>query len=264
MRDDFSSSIKRTLASRVGSRCSNPICQRLTSGPDTAPMQSVNIGVACHISAASPGGPRYDESQASLDRKSITNGIWLCQICAKLIDSDLAKYTKEVLENWKETAEYSAAAEVQGISAQLPDGATPLIVFKSEDWKTWRHRGNLPGDPFFRVSIWEHGDIQYSVKLRLKNISSQEEILHRLKIEFRESDRVLFSDGAPFNEKDLVLPPKKWISLETSHGLHNLSHFQQCNSIWLKAELVGTDEVFNWKIIDVNHSSQTNTNTNYE
>jgi len=46
-----------------------------------------------------------------------TNGIWLCQSCAKLIDSDLAKYTKEVLLDWKETAEHLAAAEVQGTAA---------------------------------------------------------------------------------------------------------------------------------------------------
>jgi hypothetical protein len=46
------------------------------------------LGVAAHITAASPDGPRYDQNLSSEQRKSPDNGIWLCQNCAKLVDND--------------------------------------------------------------------------------------------------------------------------------------------------------------------------------
>jgi hypothetical protein len=59
-RDEFSKETKEIVAKRVGSRCSNPNCRRPTSGPQTHPRKTVNIGVAAHITAAAPGGARYD------------------------------------------------------------------------------------------------------------------------------------------------------------------------------------------------------------
>ena len=47
----------------------------------------------------------------STERKSVRNGIWLCQSCSKLIDSDVNKYTVELLQSWKEKAENLAAEE---------------------------------------------------------------------------------------------------------------------------------------------------------
>jgi hypothetical protein len=62
LRDEFSTETKDILAKRVGQQCSNPNCRRQTSGPQVHPRKTLNIGVAAHISAAAPGGPRYDES----------------------------------------------------------------------------------------------------------------------------------------------------------------------------------------------------------
>ena len=59
------------------------------------------MGIAAHITAASVGGPRFDDSISSDERKGIDNGIWLCQNCAKLIDNDEKKYTVELLNKWK-------------------------------------------------------------------------------------------------------------------------------------------------------------------
>src|SRR5437899_8109263 len=56
MRDEFSVGTKELLAKRVGYRCSNPECRQPTSGPQEDPAKVVNIGVAAHITAASPDG----------------------------------------------------------------------------------------------------------------------------------------------------------------------------------------------------------------
>lgn len=111
-RDDFSAQIKEILAKRVGFRCSNPVCRKLTSGPNTDPQKATNIGVAAHICAAAPGGARYDASMSSDKRCSIQNGIWLCQNCAKMVDNDSGKYTVSLLLEWKSSAEQLASEEI--------------------------------------------------------------------------------------------------------------------------------------------------------
>jgi len=135
MRDDFSSAVKDTLAKRVSFRCSNPDCRKPTSGPQEDPTAAVNIGVAAHIQAASPGGKRYDTTQSTPERSSIENGIWLCQNCAKLIDNDECRYSIELLKQWKTTAENAARFEIENripSNAQSPSMITTL-PFEEKD-----------------------------------------------------------------------------------------------------------------------------------
>jgi hypothetical protein len=112
MSDDFSEPVKRALAARVGHRCSNPDCRALTSGPQDDPAKSVNVGVAAHVAAASPGGPRYDPDMLPEERSAPANGIWLCQNHAKLVDNDFARFTVEILLKWKSDAEAEARQHV--------------------------------------------------------------------------------------------------------------------------------------------------------
>lgn len=114
MRDDFPQKTKELLSKRVGNRCSNPNCRQLTSGPQKDPEKALNVGVAAHITAASPDGPRYDTAISSEQRRSANNGIWLCQKCAKLVDNDQSRYTIEILMNWKTIAESAALNEIEG------------------------------------------------------------------------------------------------------------------------------------------------------
>ena len=113
MRDDFSSKTKEILAKRVAFRCSNPDCRKLTCGPRTEPDKTVNIGVAAHITAAAPNGPRYESGLSDEQRKAATNGIWLCQNCAKLIDNDTLSYPTFLLERWKVQAELEAKTQIE-------------------------------------------------------------------------------------------------------------------------------------------------------
>ncbi len=112
-RDDFLKATIEVLAKRVGNRCSNPDCRCPTSGPHTSPGKAVIVGVAAHITAASPGGPRFDGSLSRKQRRGITNGIWLCETCAKLVDSDCARFPVEILREWKERAEEARRCEIE-------------------------------------------------------------------------------------------------------------------------------------------------------
>jgi hypothetical protein len=103
--DDFSVPTKQRLAKRVGYICSYPNCLAPTSGPAIDGDKSVNIGVAAHITAASPKGPRFDPSMPPEQRHAAENGIWMCATHATLIDRDVDKYPIELLRDWKFAAE---------------------------------------------------------------------------------------------------------------------------------------------------------------
>lgn len=113
MRDEFPAPVKEELAKRVAYLCSNPRCRQSTAGPRSAPSGTVNIGVAAHITAASEGGPRYDGALSRAERRAANNGIWLCQTCAKLIDSDLDRYPVMQLREWKSDAEAAASRALE-------------------------------------------------------------------------------------------------------------------------------------------------------
>ena len=114
MRDDFPAAVIEVLAKRVGVRCSNPGCRTPTSGPRADSAKVVNIGVAAHITAASAGGPRYDAKLSETERTHPSNGIWLCQNCAKLIDNDPQRFCVEFLREWKARSEAQALAALAG------------------------------------------------------------------------------------------------------------------------------------------------------
>lgn len=106
-RDNFSAPIVTKIAERAGYICSNPNCYRITIGPtDNDVNKSTKTGIASHICAASPRGPRYDMSQTPQERKSITNAIWLCGTCSMLIDkNDGIDYLTQDLRKWKKDHE---------------------------------------------------------------------------------------------------------------------------------------------------------------
>ena len=115
-RDDFTLKTIDIMAKRVGYRCSNPNCRKLTCGANEDPQKYSNIGVAAHICAAAPGGMRYDTNMTSVERKDIQNGIWLCQSCSKLIDSDEKRYTVDLLYRWKRLSEEAAILDLETLS----------------------------------------------------------------------------------------------------------------------------------------------------
>jgi hypothetical protein len=114
VRDDFSAKTNRILAARVGYHCSDPACLNSTSGPVLDEQRPVNIGVGAYIAAASKGGKRYDPNMSAAERGSGANGIWLCQSCSKLIDSDENRYTVALLHRRKKEAIQRALDAIAG------------------------------------------------------------------------------------------------------------------------------------------------------
>ncbi|WP_128675471.1 hypothetical protein [Pseudomonas aeruginosa] len=107
-RDEFPEKTKIQIRDMAGNICSFPGCRVRTHGSKVDESGAISIGDACHITAAAPGGPRYDPSLTSAQRKSASNGIWMCKVHARLIDVDDSKYSKEEITEWKRTAEQNA------------------------------------------------------------------------------------------------------------------------------------------------------------
>jgi hypothetical protein len=150
-RDDFSKDTKETLAKRVGMRCSNPNCRRSTSGPQAHPRKTINIGVAAHITAAAPDGPRYAPKMATEERCGIENAIWLCQNCAKLIDNDSAQYTTDLLRRWRRLSEEAALLAVE---------APRIGAIKTNDEDLIRFYAQCFDRPAFQDPFQQEGNME--------------------------------------------------------------------------------------------------------
>jgi hypothetical protein len=106
---EFSVGTIRRLQERVAYMCSNPLCRRLTVGPQTGSFNVVRQGKAAHICAASPGGARSKNTMSDEECRAFENGIWLCDICARLVDDNRNDYPEALLGRWKEEAELYVA-----------------------------------------------------------------------------------------------------------------------------------------------------------
>ncbi len=134
-RENFPQKIRETLAKRVGYQCSNPGCQKLTMGPQESQPGTASVGVAAHITAAAPGGPRYDPALTPEERKHQDNGIHLCQNCATLIDKDPNSYPTDKLQDWKRSTEERISRKLHN-----PNGITPVPVEADPISPTGRRR----------------------------------------------------------------------------------------------------------------------------
>lgn len=120
---DFTAPIKDMLAKKVGYHCSNPFCRKMTIGSNADVhgkvilhadgSGTINIGEAAHITAAAPGGPRYDPMLTTDERKAESNGIWLCRTHAAMIDRDVNCFTVDLLQRWKADTEKEANERIQ-------------------------------------------------------------------------------------------------------------------------------------------------------
>lgn len=121
--DAFPPSVKDALTKRASYICSNPDCRNHTIAPTVSSSSEwTYTGKAAHITAASPGGPRYDPSLTSEERSGVSNGVFLCSNCAEMIDKNQGKdYPVELLVAWRKTHE-------EWTRQNLNKSATPSIT----------------------------------------------------------------------------------------------------------------------------------------
>ena len=180
MRDDFTERTKELLAKRTGYRCSNPDCKKPTVGSNTNKEKSTSIGVAAHITAASPGGPRYNSSLTVDQRSDMDNGIWLCQSCSTLIDKDPDKFTVSLLNKWRTEAEDESFNELMKNYPQALKENKPPILEAEITWTgtmrralglSYKNRDVYKEAIPISLAIWDYS-IKWMYEIKISNNSS--------------------------------------------------------------------------------------------
>ena len=146
--DDFKLATKREIAARQVHMCAYPNCFATTSGPSETDGKSVNIGEAAHITAAQPGGPRYEESLTQAERRDAENGIWMCRTHAALIDRDVERYTTDKLKDWK----YQAEDRAGRLLGQPKGCATGSLASVSPATRLGAQQTVMVGDEYFPIT----------------------------------------------------------------------------------------------------------------
>ena len=98
---EFGKSVVDILAKRAAQMCSNTNCRVITAGPADDPQKAINVGEAAHIYGAREGAARFRDDMTDTTRAAITNAIWLCRNCHKLVDSDPTRFPAELLFRWR-------------------------------------------------------------------------------------------------------------------------------------------------------------------
>lgn len=178
MRDDFPRQTITEIAKGVGYRCSNPECARPTVGATATYDGIITIGVAAHICAASPGGPRYNPAQTREERRAKDNGIWLCQNCGRLVDADAQKFTVEALIGWKRAAQERVFRELiaPGVPVRSEEAARVGSIIAADN----TNAADADFDSLFekvlaaasadlaaykRTPIWSHNPVELTLGL---------------------------------------------------------------------------------------------------
>lgn len=121
-RDEFAEKTKLQLAKRAGWLCSDPAGRRPTVGSSSDGDSEINLGIAAHICAAAPEGPRYDPRMTVEERRSPDNGIWMCRLHGTAVDAKDLQFTVELLREWKARAQKESR---QRVLYNEPSGSTP-------------------------------------------------------------------------------------------------------------------------------------------
>ena len=148
--EKFSKKVVGTLAKRAANKCSNPDCGAITAGPAKENDRSINVGEAAHIYGARPRSARYDEEMTPAERSDITNAIWLCRNCHKIVDNNPAEYPAALLFEWRREHEGQISKHLgktgvelrQKVIARSLEGfenvsylAQQIIIDKPEAWE---------------------------------------------------------------------------------------------------------------------------------
>ncbi|TSE06973.1 hypothetical protein [Aquimarina algiphila] len=227
MAPDFNNKTISTLAKRAAYLCSNPDCRTQTVGPNEDPNKSTVIGEAAHIYGARPRSKRYVSIMTDVARANITNGVWLCRNCHKLIDTDYQKFSSDILFAWREEHEKYISSELgnatdkirqEQLSSQLsefknyPPLVRRIIIDKPIGWeyKLTVELMRYLNDPILR----KIEDLKDGLYIKFQEHIDEEEMTDWISQRMKESgklvppmvgliDKLNKSWGAPGEEGDL-------------------------------------------------------------
>lgn len=238
VRDDFLQSIKNQLREMCGGICSNPDCRVYTFGPTMEKRSGYSsIGVAAHITAAAPGAGarRYNADMTADERSAAANGIWLCQSCSKLIDTDEARFPTELLKQWKFVAE-KRAMELIGKTSIGPDELQQKLVeaVASASQLAYTSMGNFDKAPLSGfVRGYENYLSQLDPRFVVKTTAKNDHLSHEISVKPGESAKIKIR----FKNEDIAREAnQKWkYFLETGEGIElNTNEFEFVGSALLE------------------------------
>ena len=161
IRDEFGPKTKLLIAKRAGWLCSDPSCRRPTVGATSDGNAEIMLGEASHICAAAPGGPRYDATMSSDERRSVQNGIWMCKLHGKSIDSPDPTFTVELLREWKRLAEEYSHRRVL-----YNDDVQQVIISEGEIGERLNAAAAADLEVFRRSNKWPSTDVPLTVHMK--------------------------------------------------------------------------------------------------
>jgi hypothetical protein len=166
-RDEFSPATKRAIERQARGHCSNPACRRLTHASTSDGAGEINIGQASHVCAAAPGGPRYDPQMTSEERAATDNGIWLCDVHGRAVDTKDSKFTVEELREWKRQTNEDSWRSVMHNVPYGPDMQAP-----TPDDLGRRLRAAASADlaVFRRTPKWPGTNVALTLTLKVKHV----------------------------------------------------------------------------------------------
>lgn len=134
--------------------CSNTECRAVTCGPAQLPDRAVSIGEAAHIFGARRGAARYRDDMTDVSRAEITNGIWLCRNCHKLVDSDPPRFPSDLLFQWRNLHEQYVISKIGATNDRLQFelSASKVEHFASESALVRRIVRDSPNGWEYRLS----------------------------------------------------------------------------------------------------------------
>ena len=138
------------------------MCRRLTSGATSDGASEISNGEAAHICAAASGGPRYDENMTSEERRGADNGIWLCDVHARAVDSKDSKFTVEELREWKRRTNIDSW---RSIMHNLPFGPSTQEPTPDELGDRLRAAATADLDVFRRTAKWPSTTVALTLKV---------------------------------------------------------------------------------------------------
>jgi hypothetical protein len=169
------------------------------------------------------------------------------------VDNDEVRYPVDLLHNWKRQTEDFILAAIEKRPVEPQAGSFRVAI---DGLHAWRNRGNLPGDTVVFIDGWGRNDFRYSFKLRLRSSLPYDEVLHRLRIQYRSESRIVHDDWYTLPD-EVTLPPNAWHTTEVNGGLHSSkqSLFEESDSVWFVAEIVGAADLVEHKLMDLDHNT---------